>query len=75
LDLCRRHHTLKHEKKFVIHPVGQSGFVWEAQDGGLYLSPGDGNIIAIDDASNKRDGAWDLDDVPVLPPVKHILPT
>ena len=73
-DLCKRHHVLKHEKKFVIHPVGQTGFMWQAQDGGLYLSPGVGNIIAIDEALDEGSDGWDLDNVPVLPPVKHILP-
>ena len=47
---------------------------FEGPDGGLYFSPGDGNIIAIEEAGNQHDGVWDLDNIPILPPVKHILP-
>ncbi len=47
--------------------------MWEAPDGRLYLVPGDGNILLVDDDA-PPDG-WDLDDAPPPRQVRQIIPT
>jgi hypothetical protein len=77
---CRHHHRLKHEKGLVVHQIGLSGFMWEAPDGRLYLVPGEGNIVAIDDASGQGDhedggDGWDLDNARPPREIRQIIPT
>jgi hypothetical protein len=56
-----------------------SGFMWEAPDGRLYLVPGGGNIVAIDDADNQGDhedgdDGWDLDNARPPREIRQIIP-
>jgi hypothetical protein len=69
---CERHHQFRHAKNFTVEPFGTTGFLWTAPDGRLYLSPEDGNLVAIDDA---HDGTgWDLDNARPPREVHQIIP-
>ena len=72
---CRHHHRLKHEKGFEVLPVGPSGYMWAAPDGRLFFVPGDGNIVAIEDATDNDDGnGWDLHDAQPPREIRQIIP-
>ena len=46
--------------------------MWHAPDGRLYFVPGDGNIVAIDDADDGN--GWDLDHARPPREVRQIIP-